>query len=360
MEPVRREFLKDIATARMREAIASGLWRERMPSEAVLCRELHVSRRTVRAAIAQLIRENWLQGQGRGSPPAIIAQKPLMMPVCQRGVIRYLSPRPKEENDHASQVVENAVREYLGQEGFHLEFECRRDIYQRFSAKRLEGLTSQANTAAWLLLHSTPAMQKWFASSGLPCVVTGSCHEGITLPNVEFDFFESSYHAFHQLLTNNGRHLVMVAPERRNASEKAAVRGFLAAAERFPRIQVSVTRHDGSRSGICRSLEPLCKSANRPTGFLVMLPEHALTTLGFLYSKGIRVPEDASVISRTSSQFLDFCIPTIAHYAIDCVKFGEAAAALALEVVRHGPGRLRSVKLLPSFIPGQTMMKRKP
>lgn len=359
MEPLRREFLKDSAAARMRECISAGLWRGRMPSEAVLCRELHVSRRTVRAAIAQLIREKWLRSQGRGVPATITALQSLETPGAQRSVVRYLSPRPKEENDHASQVVENAMREYLGKEGFHLEFECRPDLYQRFSASRLAALASQPDTAAWLLLHSTPVMQRWFAARGLPCVVTGSCHEGITLPNVEFDFRASCFHAFHQLLCTRGEHLVMVAPKSLNASEQASVKGFLDAAKRFHNIKVSVTRHDGSRTGICRALDQVCDSAERPTGFLVILPEHALTTLGYLHSRGVKIPDDASLICRTSDLFLDFCIPTVAHYAIDCVKFGQSVAALAVDVIRHGPGRWRSVKLLPAFVPGQTLAKRR-
>jgi DNA-binding LacI/PurR family transcriptional regulator len=89
-----------------------------------------------------------------------------------------------------------------------------------------------------------------------------------------------------------------------------------------------------------------------------MLPEHALTALGFLHTHGIKVPEEASVICRTSDLFLDFFIPTMAHYAIDCVKFGRSAAALAVDVVRHGPGRWRSVKLMPAFVAGQTLARK--
>ena len=71
IEPVKREFLRDAAARQLREAIAEGLWKEHLPSEVVLCRELHVSRRTIRSALAQLAREKWLRRRGRGLTPAI-------------------------------------------------------------------------------------------------------------------------------------------------------------------------------------------------------------------------------------------------------------------------------------------------
>jgi len=66
IEPVKREFVPDTAARQLREALAEGLWKDYLPSQAVLCRELHVSRRTIRSALAQLVREKWLRSRGRG------------------------------------------------------------------------------------------------------------------------------------------------------------------------------------------------------------------------------------------------------------------------------------------------------
>ena len=94
----------------------------------------------------------------------------------------------------------------------------------------------------------------------------------------------------------------------------------------------------------------------RPTGYLVSSPEQTLTTLGFLHSQGVRVPADASVICCTDNPFLDFHIPSVAQYRIDCVKSGHAVGALAVDVIRHGAGRSRHVKIVPGFVPGQTLV----
>lgn len=356
IEPVKREFLRDAAARQLREAIAEGLWVEHLPSEVVLCRELHVSRRTVRSALAQLAREKWLRRRGRGLAPAIRPSVRRLPRTRAATVIRYLSPRRAETNDHSTQVEENALREQVGREGFRLQFECHPDLYNRFSAKRMKELACQADTAAWVLLNATRQIQEWFVSSGLPCVVTGSCHEGVDLPNVEFEYSAGCFHAVHLLAGPGHGHVVYVTQARLNASEQSAVRGFLEAASRFPNMKATVTRHDDTREGICQALRSLLKDSPKPTGYLVSLAEHTLTTLGFLQSQGVRVPADASVICRIDSPFLDFHIPSVAQYRIDCVKSGHAVGALAVDVIRHGAGRSRPVKIVPEFVPGQTFV----
>jgi DNA-binding LacI/PurR family transcriptional regulator/DNA-binding transcriptional regulator YhcF (GntR family) len=356
IEPVKREFLRDIAARQLRGAIGEGLWKEHLPSEAVLCRELHVSRRTVRSALAQLVREQWLRSRGRGLTLAIrrpVGRRSRTRPAM---VIRYLSPRPREMNGSSTQVEENALREYVGQAGFRLEFECHPNLYDRFSAKHMKDLAFQSDTAAWVLLNATRAIQKWFEFSGFPCVVTGSCHEGVDLPNVEFDYSAGCFHAVHLLAGQGHEHVAYVTEAPFNASEQTAVRGFLEAAKRFPHLQATVARHDDTREGICKALRPLLKRSPRPTGYLVSSPEPTLTTLGFLQSQGVSVPADASVICCVDSPFLEFHIPSVARYHIDCVKSGHVAGALVVDVIRHGAGRSRHVKIVPEFVPGQTLV----
>jgi DNA-binding LacI/PurR family transcriptional regulator len=355
IEPVRREFLRDAATRQLREALAEGLWQKYLPSEAVLCRELHVSRRTIRLALAQLVREKWLRSRGRGLTLAIRRSVRRRSKTRAARVIRYLSPRPLEMNNHSTQVEENALREHVERESFRLQYEGHPDLYDRFSAKRMKELAFQPDTAAWVLLNTTREIQEWFASSGLPCVVTGSCHEGVDLPNVEFDYSAACFHAVHLLASRGHEHLVYVIQARLNASDQSAVRGFLEAANRFPRLKATVTRHDGTREGICQALRSLLQGSPKPMGYLVSLAEHTLTTLGFLQSQGVRVPADASVICCIDSPFLDFHIPSVAQYHIDCVKSGHAVGALAVNVIRHGAGRSRHVKIVPEFVPGQTL-----
>ncbi len=62
-----------------------------------------------------------------------------------------------------------------------------------------------------------------------------------------------------------------------------------------------------------------------------------------------------ALICCIDSPFLDFHIPSVAQYHMDCVKSGHAVGALAVDVIRHGAGRSRHVKIVPAFGPGQTL-----
>ena len=352
---VQRELLKDQVVQRLRDALARGHWRENLPSEAVLGRELQVSRRTLRAALEQLIRERWLEAGGRGRHHRItrVARQAQREPMAT--TVRLLSPRPRPDNDHAIQVVENALRERLGTAGFQLQYECHPDVYRRFSGKRMRAVAVQPDTAAWVVLHATRSIQQWFAGHGLPCVISGSCHDGVNLPSVEFDYFASCFHAANLLLGKGHCHLACVAPGTLNASEQSAVNGFLAAVQRQSNAQASVTAHDGSREDICRSLTKLLQMSPPPTGYLAMLPEHTLTILGFLQSQRWRVPGDAALICRSHDMVLNYVVPSVAHYQIDCVKNGYKTADLLIDIIRHGQGIPRHIKIMPAFVSGETL-----
>lgn len=352
---VQRELLKDQVVQRLRVALARGHWRETLPAESVLTQELHVSRRTVRAAVEQLVRERWLAAGGRGRHHRILsgARRTARSPAAT--TVRFLSPRPRSDNDHAIQVVENALRERLGAAGFQLQYECHPDVYRRFSEKRMRAVALQPDTAAWVLLHTTRPIQEWFARSGLPGVVSGSCHDDVNLPSVEFDYQASCFHAANLLLGKGHRHLACVAPRKLNASEQSAVNGFFAAVHRQANAQASITAHDGSRADICRSLTKLLRLSPPPTGYLAMLPEHALTILGFLQSQHWRVPGNAALICRSHDIVLNYVVPSVAHYQIDCVKNGYKTADLLVDIIRHGRGKPRHIKIMPEFVPGDTL-----
>jgi len=179
----------------------------------------------------------------------------------------------------------------------------------------------------------------------------------VDLPNVEFDYAAACFHAVHLLASQNLGHVVYVTQCILNAGEQSAVRAFLKAANRFPHLKATVSRNDDTREGICQALRSLLRGSPKPTGYLVSSPEQTLTTLGFLHSQGVRVPGDASVICSTDNPFLDFLIPSVAQYHIDCVKSGHIAGAMVVDVIRHGSGRSRHVKIVPEFVPGQTLGK---
>lgn len=52
---------------------------------------------------------------------------------------------------------------------------------------------------------------------------------------------------------------------------------------------------------------------------------------------------------------LDFTVPTMARYRNDEKARGRKIGDLILSQIRHGPGKVRSVLLMPEFVPGGTV-----
>ena len=70
------------------------------------------------------------------------------------------------------------------------------------------------------------------------------------------------------------------------------------------------------------------------------------------------MPGDAVLIYRSHDMMLNYVVPSVAHYQIDCVKNGYKTADLLVDIIRHGQGKTRHIKILPEVIPGDTFAPR--
>jgi hypothetical protein len=167
----------------LREALQKGMWRERMPGERELSRQLNVSRPTLRLALDQLSREGLLKSvPGR---TRVIVRAAATAKVQQSQVVGLLTPLPLQEVSPFALCWMDKLRELLAAAGLQLEIHSGRRWYSRRPEKDLAALTHQVPAAAWVLFVTNERMQRWFAKSGLAGVLSGSSHVGVELPSVD-------------------------------------------------------------------------------------------------------------------------------------------------------------------------------
>jgi DNA-binding LacI/PurR family transcriptional regulator len=350
-----RFLLTDQAAALLRKGLQIGRWGELMPSEADLCLELQVSRVTLRRALQHLAREGLIQFGGRGSHHRVLL-RPTTKGAAQGTIVRLLSPLPRHQVNTSTQLVQNALQERLSQEGYTMHVEFHPGLFQRFSEKDLQRLASLPDTAGWLLYLSTREIQEWFARHQIPTVVTGSVYPGINLANVAFDFRSSCRHAAGLFLARKRSEMVFLTPAPMTAGDCSSAEGFLEGAEKGrPPGRLTVVNYDTTVPDLCRVLREQLARNPRPNAFLVSWPEHTFSVLGYFIRQGLRVPEDAAIISRGDDQYLNYAIPSVARYRIDSERMGRKAAELLLDQIRHGHGKIRSIGILPEFVPGETL-----
>jgi LacI family transcriptional regulator len=336
------------------EEIAIGRWDQWLPGEHELSSLLHVSRRTVRAALEQLRRDGVVECRP-GTRREIIRRKPeALKPASSRAIL--LTPVPLHLMNPFSIFLIDRLREHLGAEGYSLEIHAGREPYRTRRPQQLKKLEETLRPAAWVLTQSTASMQHWFARCGLPCVVVGSSYPGVALPSVDFDYAAVCRHAVGQFLARGHRRIVLLNPRSRAAGDMKGEEGFLQAVKNTStsNVEATIDYHDGTVANVRSRLEALMRLKERPTALLVSRAHHFVAVLGHLLVNQFRVPDDVAVISRDDDSYLENIVPLPARYSGNPELFASTLSRVVLEAI-SGRKPATEHRLMPKFFPGQTL-----
>ncbi len=335
----------------LKEHIAAARPGEQLAGERELCRQLGISRMTLRSALAKLVREGVISS-GRGYRRRIIGPRPGAAKSRASREVVVLSPVPLPSAEPRVLFWIDEVRDALAKEGYKLDYLNHRNCYTNRPQAALEELVSRLRPAVWLLYLSTQRMQEWFYERGLPAVISGSRYGGVRLPSVDVDYRATCRHAVGKFLARGHRHLALLNPESVAAGDLESEAGFR---EAGAQARTVIARHDRTVPGICATLDRLLRRADRPTAFLVSRPTHALTALGHLIQRGLRLPRDTVLIARDHDSFLEHVVPSVARYQADPVVFANKLSRVVLEIASGGDARGCHHRIIPRFIPGETL-----
>jgi len=351
-----RVSLMASVTETLRESLRNGEWSEFLPGERPLCDRLQVSRVTLRAALKILAREGLIE-ISHGLPTKIVTRP--QSPANKSKVVGILIAETLEPMNTRISYLLNKVQYHLNLAGFEQRIFNVGRVGSRNASKRLESLTRQSPTACWVLVRSDGVVQRWFMERGLPTYLIGTCHHGIQLPSMDVNFEIVCLHAAGKLLGLGHRRIALLLPIEQYAGVVISQRGFLRAFETksHPDQSPIVLHHDGTREGVCRSLNTAFRSPNRPTALIVAYAWHAVTAVGHLIRTGLRVPEDVSVISRDFEPFLRAQIPDVASYEVSHDIFASRLSRVVVELARTGTLAPTAKWIMPQFREGETTAK---
>jgi DNA-binding LacI/PurR family transcriptional regulator len=347
--PPRKISIHDQLVALLREGILGSRWQGTLPAEAELCREFQVSRMTLRKALAQLATEHWIIPGGRGKHHRI-KRKPVKREIATAHTIRILSPF-KTVFGTTEQVLHETLTEILGTSGFRLVQEHHPRLFESFSASKLAQLDDQPDTAGWILFYATEQIQRWFAAHRRPVAVAGRVHDSLPLASVYPDSVALARHAAGLLHSKGYRDVVYLIANLTSLSDHLASEAFVAEARRLG-SRARIVNYEASSESAAKAVRELIAAKPRPNGFVIGASEIAITVLCHLQAAGIRVPAEASVISTWDHDHFDYTFPTITRYHTDGAMFGRQLGRIMLDLIRHGTGKIRSVPIMPEYVPG--------
>jgi LacI family transcriptional regulator len=249
------------------------------------------------------------------------------------------------------------LREILARAGLELEIHSGRRWYSRRPEKDLAALTRQRPAAAWLLFVTSERMQRWFVDSGLPAVLSGSCHPGIELPSVDFDYRAICRHAAGQLLRRGHRRVVLLMQGAETAGDIESAAGFMEAFQGRAATGAvpTIAYHQGTPESIRRKLHEILRETLAPTAFIVARSMPALMTASELLRRGLRVPGDVSVIARDSDHFHEYFSPQLARYRADPEAHARRLSRIILRLARGENASAMRIRLMPEFLAGESL-----
>ncbi|HEX3716981.1 MAG TPA: substrate-binding domain-containing protein [Verrucomicrobiae bacterium] len=335
----------------LREGIHEGHWEECLPSERALSTQLRVSRPTLRAALAQILREGLIDGVP-GSARRIL-QKSSKPSNARVNIVRLISPSPLQAMPPFVMLWVDEIRERLAEAGYQLETEAQHKYFGRRPARGLEELVRARPAACWVLYLSTAAMQEWFAARGIPCVIAGSCSPGLSLPAVDVNYRAACRHAAGLLMAKGHSRVAFLIESSGTVGDQESENGFKEAFAHTALVPL-IIHHDGTPSQIAAKMNALLSSQNPPTAFLVARSTATLTVMSWLMRQGIGLPQKAALISRDSDTYLDFVVPKVARYVKDPALFARKISSFVLSLVEEGSASSRQILIMPSFVKGET------
>lgn len=353
--PRRISLVTQTATI-LRDAMASGAWGRLLPGEIALCNELQISRVTLRTALKQLEREGWFASD-RGRRRRIIRREAIAAEPPSKTSVVMLSPIPRQNMPAGVILQLVALREYLDSFGLELNVVTNAAGYSQHPERALEAMHRERPPACYILYLSTGGMQRWFADRKINCLVSGSCHPNMELPSIDIDYAAVCHHAVGRFVAAGRSRLALLMPHSDQAGNLESERGFLNAGTQLgkEKVHAIVVCHKGTVESICRAIDRLIEGAPPCNGLLIAKPSHVITAICQLLRRGVRIPEDISVISRDSDSALDNLVPTVGRYQTDPAKFAQRLARIVIDTITNGPRRHLSQRIMPAFSPGRTL-----
>ncbi len=358
--PQRYQSLPLQVAARVSEEIAKGTWDAWLPGERSLAKTLQVGRKTLRKALIQLQRSGEIvtsHGLGHQILPRARQSARSTAPDAADTSVGLLTPESIENLRPYTALWVDELRALLFENRVRLAAFSGHRYFSGHPDKALARLASQHPQRCWVLAHSNKHIQQWFHDHRIPCIIAGSSHEGLPLTNVDLDYFAICRHAAGAMLRLGHRRIALFMRQSDRAGDLESERGFEDGARRSPHrdVEPTIVRHDGTVEGAYRSLDRLFRLATAPTALLVAQSTSYLTTISFLAERGIRVPNDISLICREDETFLAYLKPSPTRYAGNPKTYAKRLL-LQLQLVLAGETGAHSIhRIEPKFIPGNSL-----
>lgn len=341
----------------LKERILCGEWRQRLPAERTLAKELNIGRMTLRSALDKLEANGLIIKEGAsGTRLRKSRRHKHQYPAKKVGIL--IGGKLERLHNNAIMLVDELRRIFYTKNiALHLHdhtTSLKRGIFPFF-----KHLVHTLNYNAWILCGGTLEMQQWCEKNKIPVVMAAALFEGVHLPSVELHFRGTCRHAVGEMVRRGHRSIAFILPHTPANSGPGDIQsrlGFLEAVEisRPTKTVGTVEFHTGAKSSIYKLVDNLLSRSPRPTAWLIPT-ENFLTVMTYLLKLKIRIPEDISLVCRDSEFYHESITPEPTRYTSDMRIKAKQIGILVQHVLTNLGDKKESKLIMPDFLPGETL-----
>jgi DNA-binding LacI/PurR family transcriptional regulator len=349
VEPLQVLSAVDQVAAHLRSELLAGGLRGQMPGVLRLETELGVNRNTVEAALRMLETEGLLASQGAGRRRTIISAGKVLP---QRMRIAILDHEPLAQT--AGYLVE--LQHLLVEAGHAAFFTGRSQMELQTDVQRIRRLVNSTEADAWVIVAGSREVLQWFAAQSVPAFALFGRRRGLPIAGVGPDKPPAMAEATRELIRLGHRRIVlMVRTLRRLPEPGASEQAFLdeLAAHGIRPGPFHLPDWEESIAGFHGRLESLFQFTP-PTALIIDEATFFVAALQFCASRGLRVPQDVSLICTDADPCFAWCQPSVAHVDWDSAPVVQRVLRWAANVSR-GKKDLRQNFTPAAFVPGGTI-----
>jgi len=296
----------------LRSELIRGRWGGGIPGRNTLAKELGVNHKTVDAALQQLEAEGLLVNQGQGRKRRVQLPKGAAAPM-RLAILAY--DRNSLQTPYMIELM------HLLEDAGHTPFSAKHTMSEmKRSLNRVRRLVRATEADAWIVCAGSREILEWFAEQPTPTFALFGRRRGLPLPAVGPDQ-PSALRAITERFVELGhrRIVLLCMGERRHPEPGASERAFLDTLEGhgIRTGSYNLPEWEESPAGLQTALDSLFQ-VSPPTALILGDSSTMYAPVQqFLNRRGLRVPEDVSLVLTESMTDLAWCHPSVAHVMWD-------------------------------------------
>jgi DNA-binding LacI/PurR family transcriptional regulator len=350
MQPLRLLSAVEQVASHLRAEIEMGHWTASMPGVNRLAMELGVNRKTVEAALKQLEYEGLLVGQGAGRRRLIVLREG--NPAGRRLRVGILLPEPSDL--HTEYIVE--LQHALVEAGHDAIFPSRFLTELKMEVGRVSRLVEQTAVDAWVVGAAAREVLEWFSAQPGPSFALFGPHMGLPMAGTRPDKPRAYSAATRHLIEHGHQRIVLLTRRLGGPPEpRQSERAFLAELEAsgVKTGEFNLPNWKETREGLQEILTSLFH-VTPPTAMIIDEAPLFAATQQFLAGRGIRVPQQVSLICTDPDPTFLWCVPSVAHIRWDSRSVVRRIVRWAANASKGREDVQQSI-VEAEFVPGGTV-----